>query len=99
MKNTDVIRTGSNHEYRLGASEAKPPLLSGSTERYNSGRSVVQFMSWRGAMAPSQGDVTQLLIAWSNGDQTALDKLMPLVHEDLRRRARQYLSGQRPGHT
>jgi len=30
-------------------------------------------------MAPPQGDATQLLIAWSNGDQAALDKPMPLL--------------------
>jgi RNA polymerase sigma-70 factor, ECF subfamily len=50
-------------------------------------------------MTPSQDDVTQLLIAWSNGDRAALDKLMPLVYEELRRRARQYMSRQQPGHT
>jgi RNA polymerase sigma-70 factor, ECF subfamily len=50
-------------------------------------------------MTSSQDDVTQLLIAWSNGDRAALDKLMPLVYEELRHRARQYMSRQRPGHT
>jgi RNA polymerase sigma-70 factor, ECF subfamily len=50
-------------------------------------------------MTPSQDDVTQLLIAWSNGDRAALDKLMPLVYEELRRRARQYMSRQQPDHT
>lgn len=51
------------------------------------------------ATTQSQGDVTQLLTAWSNGDTAALDRLMPFVYDELRRRARQYMSGQRPGHT
>lgn len=50
-------------------------------------------------MTPSQDDVTELLIAWSNGDRAALDKLMPLVYDELRRRARQYMSAQAPNHT
>jgi RNA polymerase sigma factor (TIGR02999 family) len=48
---------------------------------------------------PSSGEVTQLLIAWSNGDQTALDQLMPLVYGELRRMAKRYMAGQSPGHT
>src|SRR5215207_5198550 len=44
-------------------------------------------------------EVTRLLIAWGNGDQTALDRLMPLVHTELRRLARHYMSRERPGHT
>jgi RNA polymerase sigma factor (TIGR02999 family) len=44
-------------------------------------------------------DVTQLLIEWSNGDKAALDKLLPLIHEELRRLAHYYMSRERPGHT
>ena len=44
-------------------------------------------------------EVTQLLIAWGNGDRAALDRLMPLVYEELRRLARHYMSRERPGHT
>ena len=50
-------------------------------------------------MPPLQSEVTQLLVAWSNGDQASLDKLMPLVYDELRRTARHYMSGQLPGHT
>lgn len=50
-------------------------------------------------MSPSQSEVTQLLVAWSNGDRAALDKLMPLVYDELRRSAKHYMSGQRAGHT
>jgi len=48
---------------------------------------------------PSTHEVTELLIEWSNGDKAALDKLMPLIHEELRRLAHYYMSHERPGHT
>jgi RNA polymerase sigma factor (TIGR02999 family) len=48
---------------------------------------------------PAFQDVTRLLIRWSNGDSAALDALMPLVYDELRRRARTYLSHEKPGHT
>ncbi len=44
-------------------------------------------------------EVTQLLKEWSNGDQAALDKLMPLVYGELRLMARRYMARQNPGHT
>jgi RNA polymerase sigma-70 factor (ECF subfamily) len=43
--------------------------------------------------------ITQLLVDWSNGNQKALDKLMPLVYSELRRLANNYLRRERPGHT
>ncbi len=50
-------------------------------------------------MTPAPIEVSQLLHAWSNGDQTARDKLLPLVYGELRQMARRYMEGQRPGHT
>lgn len=47
----------------------------------------------------SQNDVTQLLVAWSNGDQAARDQLMDVVYEELHRLARRYMSHESPGHT
>jgi RNA polymerase sigma factor (TIGR02999 family) len=47
----------------------------------------------------SPESVTQLLVDWSDGDQKALDKLMPLVYSELRRLASNYLRRERPGHT
>jgi RNA polymerase sigma factor (TIGR02999 family) len=44
-------------------------------------------------------DVTQILQDWSAGDSGALEKLMPLVYEELRRLARSYLARERPDHT
>lgn len=49
-------------------------------------------------MQPVEG-VTQLLIRWSDGDETALERLMPLVYGELRRLANNYLRSERPGHT
>ena len=47
---------------------------------------------------PSQG-VTQLLVAWTHGEQAALDKLVPLVHAELQRLAHRRMGRERPGHT
>lgn len=44
-------------------------------------------------------EVTQLLVDWSNGDQSALDKLLPLVHAELCRVAHRLMSREQPGHT
>ena len=44
-------------------------------------------------------DVTTLLLAWRQGDEAALDELIPLVYQELRRMAHRYLAGQRTGHT
>jgi RNA polymerase sigma factor (TIGR02999 family) len=49
-------------------------------------------------MTASPHEVTQLLIDWSSGNQAALDKLMPLVYEELHRRAHQYMRHEDPGH-
>lgn len=51
------------------------------------------------SMQPSPApNVTELLIAWSGGDADALEKLAPLVYEQLHRSARHYIAGERPGH-
>src|SRR6266571_7273109 len=49
--------------------------------------------------APPANAVTRLLLDWSRGDEEALAKLMPLVYDELRRIARQYLGRERAGHT
>jgi RNA polymerase sigma factor (TIGR02999 family) len=46
-----------------------------------------------------QPDVTRLLVSWGNGDQQALEQLIPLVYGELRRLADRYLRRERPGHT
>jgi len=47
----------------------------------------------------SPKEITRLLAAWSDGDQSALDKLVPLVQSELHRLAHHYMGRERPGHT
>jgi RNA polymerase sigma factor (TIGR02999 family) len=49
-------------------------------------------------MAEHPGAVTELLIAWSDGDAEALDSLIPIVHAELHRAARRYLAREGAGH-
>jgi len=46
-----------------------------------------------------RNDVTQLLRAWSDGDEQALETLTPLVYQELHRRAHRYMAHEHPGHT
>ena len=48
---------------------------------------------------PQLGEVTRLLLAWTDGDAAALNELLPIVHAELRRLARRYMARERPGHT
>lgn len=50
-------------------------------------------------MTPTPKSITELLIEWREGDESALDRLIPLVYEELRRLARYYMRRERPGHT
>lgn len=50
-------------------------------------------------MNPSPNHVTQLLVAWGNGDQVAGDRLMSVVYEELHRLAHRYMKRESPGHT
>jgi len=44
-------------------------------------------------------EVTRLLVDWREGDQTAFDRLLPVVYDELHRMAARYMRGERPGHT
>jgi len=48
---------------------------------------------------PPAHEVTQLLLDWSNGNQAALDRLLPLVERELHRLAHHYMRRENPGHT
>jgi RNA polymerase sigma-70 factor, ECF subfamily len=50
-------------------------------------------------MSGTSHNITRLLLDWRNGDQTALDRLMPLVYGELRRMANNYMRNERRGHT
>jgi RNA polymerase sigma factor (TIGR02999 family) len=48
--------------------------------------------------AQSPQEITRLLIAWGDGNQSALEELAPLVQSELHRLAHHYMGGERPGH-
>src|SRR5260370_1820461 len=48
---------------------------------------------------PAVGDLSTLLRAWSDGDQSALERLTPIVYDELRCLARRYMKRERPGHS
>jgi RNA polymerase sigma factor (TIGR02999 family) len=48
---------------------------------------------------PSTDQVTNLLVAWGQGDKAAFDRLIPVVHAELRRIARRHMGNERDGHT
>jgi RNA polymerase sigma factor (TIGR02999 family) len=53
----------------------------------------------QGFMTTSSSEITALLVDWSNGDQAALEKLLPLVERELRRIAHSYMRRENPDHT
>jgi len=50
-------------------------------------------------MEASAHEITRLLQAWGEGEQSALERLIPLVYQELHRLARHYMAGERSGHT
>jgi len=50
-------------------------------------------------MEPSAHEITRLLQAWTEGEQSALDRLIPLVYQELHRLAHHYMGRERSGHT
>jgi ECF sigma factor len=44
-------------------------------------------------------EITRLLLAWNEGDESALEKLVPLVYQELRRLAKRQMGRERPDHT
>jgi RNA polymerase sigma-70 factor, ECF subfamily len=52
-----------------------------------------------GVKTPPCGEVSGLLRAWSDGDRGALERLTPIVYEELRRLARRYMKREHPGHS
>ena len=48
---------------------------------------------------PAMDDISALLRGWSDGDQSALERLTPIVYDELHRLARRYMQHERPGHS
>jgi RNA polymerase sigma factor (TIGR02999 family) len=59
---------------------------------------IVPLASRSTVPAPRSHDVTALLLDWRRGDEAALARLMPLVHDELRRLARRQMAGESPDH-
>jgi RNA polymerase sigma factor (TIGR02999 family) len=90
----------SNPGLTPGAILCRPsgPKLPVSRQKLinDAGRGVHHEGGWLTEHSPH--DITQLLIAWGNGDRAALDQLMPIVYDELRRRAHRLMARERPGH-
>ena len=74
-----------------------PPLIPGIIRR-NCNRHLLPMRDCPMA-TPAAQEVTDLLLAWSQGDDSALEKLIPLVYDELHRLAHHYMGGERAGHT
>jgi RNA polymerase sigma-70 factor, ECF subfamily len=62
-------------------------------------RTLRKRSEWTMASPTTSHQVSKLLQAWGQGDEAALNQLLPLVHAELRRLARRYMFGERAGHT
>jgi RNA polymerase sigma factor (TIGR02999 family) len=81
-----VFNSGQTFRY----DDVPPSEYKGLMEAESKGRYMRD--NTRSLMNPlPRGDITQLLIAWSNGDRDALNRLTPLVYDELRRIARSRL--------
>src|SRR5215469_7134086 len=75
------------------------PFLSIAVAGRKAGAAELEDNSGRFMASGPAPDVTRLLVSWSQGDQAALDELMPLVYGELRQLASAYLRHERPNHT
>src|SRR5438067_13507936 len=69
--------------------------MNGEVKLANANRRQISI----GTVSATVQEVTQLLANWSHGDHAALERLIPLVYEELRRLSHRYMKGQRPDHT
>src|SRR5262249_33087430 len=77
-----------------------PPVVIGA-KRCQQGSCEVDIISATGMLRKTQSssDVSVLLRAWSDGDQKALERLTPIVYDELRKLARRYMRAERHGHS
>src|SRR3954447_6978684 len=75
----------------------KPPVGRRGANRRNNCHIIANKMAGPGTEVTIR-DVTALLIKWRGGDPAALERLLPLVHGELRRLAKQHMAGERPDH-
>ncbi len=63
------------------------------------GTAILNHSKRRQMKTPASPKLTELLLAWGEGNEQALDQFLPLVYRELHRMARHYMAGERPGHT
>jgi hypothetical protein len=90
------LRKGVNGESKL-QSENRIPRRTGPNDTCR--LALVPIAADTFAPNDSCPHVTELLLAWGSGDRSALDELVPIVHEELRRLARLQMRGERDNHT
>ena len=69
------------------------------TPRLNRRKRGDEPITERATVDGTSGDVSEILRAWTDGDSQALDRLTPVVYDELRRLARRYMRRERPGHS
>jgi RNA polymerase sigma factor (TIGR02999 family) len=75
------------------------PYAQARVENSHPREKIVFSITARACVMEPAHEVTELLIAWSNGEATALEELMPVVYDELRRVARQYMNREAGNHT
>ena len=94
--NTLPFSEGVNGRLKLQGGTQKIPCRRDQKQRVNSLRSMTERPSLPDRSLPH---VTELLLAWGQGDRGALDELVPIVHQELRRLAKAHMRGERNDHT
>jgi RNA polymerase sigma factor (TIGR02999 family) len=79
-----------------GGPESRPPAARAGPVRR---RDIAIRVEGNREMRPSSNQVTQLLAGWNRGEAGALERLMPVVYDELRRLAAKSLRSEKPGHT
>jgi RNA polymerase sigma factor (TIGR02999 family) len=77
---------------------SSPPEAGAARENWHRPKNG-RFRRRIAAIHPDTPDVTGLLLAWGTGDEAALERLVPIVHGELRRIARRCMAGERAGHS
>jgi RNA polymerase sigma factor (TIGR02999 family) len=81
-----------------GVPDETAGILSSIYSCENCGGLLLRELRRKPLMTPGPHEVTRLLREWSQGDQAALDQLIPLVYDELHRLAHQHMRREKPGH-
>jgi RNA polymerase sigma-70 factor (ECF subfamily) len=77
---------------------SSPPEAGSARENWRLPKTA-DFQRRIAPIQPGTSEVTGLLLAWGTGDEAALERLVPIVHSELRRIARRCMAGERRGHS